>query len=300
MAWIDAILAKSACIRSAIDAVWPRKIACAGIKEPDVERIKTHRHRQRRHEIAPDEVGLLFIFIIMLMFFALQYRETERQRKQATEQLVNAEQVRDEILEDLQHRWRERGINVQIVKDQGILRLPEAILFDKTKADINQRGDDAVAALAEALAAIPPCYTLGPPTKTEGSCQPPLPDRRGRLPERFRRAVCSQCGTQGARVKASIEIGSEDEDKGVCQIARRTKADDARRAQRRAVDASAADDFRARHHGLLGPSCNPVGLARRDERADLGFGQEGIADPQGLHARGEASRKARSRSVWTF
>ena len=105
-------------------------------------------------------VGLLFIFIIMLMFFALQYRDAELQRKQATEQLVNAEQVRDEILEDLQNRLRERGINVQIVKDQGILRLPEAILFDKSKADINPRGDDAVAALADALAAVLPCYTL--------------------------------------------------------------------------------------------------------------------------------------------
>jgi flagellar motor protein MotB len=180
-------------------------------------------------------VGLLFIFIIMLMFFALQYREAERekvhdaeqlvataqenreaerqkmqateqamkaeqryleaerqriqateqamnaeqkyleaerQKKLATDQLVNSEQVRDGILEDLQHRLRERGINVEIVKDQGILRLPEEILFDKSKADINERGEQAVAALADALAAVLPCYTVGPLSKADDSCGP--------------------------------------------------------------------------------------------------------------------------------
>lgn len=117
-------------------------------------------------------VGLLFIFIIMIMFFALQYREAERQRRQATEQLVNAEQVRDEILEDLQQRLRNRGINVQIVKDQGILRLPEEILFDKGKADINRRGEEAVTVLADAFAAVLPCYTTGRLFKTDESCPP--------------------------------------------------------------------------------------------------------------------------------
>jgi chemotaxis protein MotB len=126
-------------------------------------RLHRHVEEEESYFISMTDlmVGLLFIFIIMLMFFALQYREAERQRKDATDQLVNSEQVRDDILEDLQRRLRDHGINVQVVKDQGILRLPEAILFDKGKADINQRGSEAIAAVAEALTAVLPCYTLG-------------------------------------------------------------------------------------------------------------------------------------------
>jgi flagellar motor protein MotB len=135
-------------------------------------RLRRHVEEEESYFISMTDlmVGLLFIFIIMLMFFALQYREAERQRKDVTEHLVNSEQVRDEILEDLQHRLRDRGINVQIVKDQGVLRLPEAILFDKGKADVNQRGGEAIAAVADALTAVLPCYTVG--GSTYESCPP--------------------------------------------------------------------------------------------------------------------------------
>ena len=76
------------------------------------------RSRVLRHTVEEDEsyfismtdlmVGLLFIFIIMLMVFALQYREAERKNleaelviKKTTARLVDADQVRDEILENL-------------------------------------------------------------------------------------------------------------------------------------------------------------------------------------------------------
>ena len=68
-------------------------------------------------------VGLLFIFIIMLMVFALQYREAERKnleaeqvRKMTTERLVDADQVRDEILESLRKYLLKHGLVVDIVK----------------------------------------------------------------------------------------------------------------------------------------------------------------------------------------
>ena len=54
---------------------------------------------------------------------------------------------------------------------------------------------------------------------------------------------------------------------------------------------SAADELGAGRNGLLDPGRDPIGLAREDKRADLGFGQEGIADPQCLHTRGEAVEK---------
>src|ERR1700719_4088000 len=61
--------------------------------------------------------------------------------------------------------------------------------------------------------------------------------------------------------------------------------------ERRAVDASPADESRARRHGLVGPSQHPVGLARKNERAELGLGKEWITDLQGCYPGGEAVEK---------
>jgi chemotaxis protein MotB len=109
-------------------------------------------------------VGLLFIFIIMLMVFALQYREAERKNleaeqviKKTTERLVDADQVRDEILETLRKYLLDHGLVVDIVKDQGVLRLGEEILFAKGSPETNN--DRAIDILSQALATVLPCYT---------------------------------------------------------------------------------------------------------------------------------------------
>jgi chemotaxis protein MotB len=109
-------------------------------------------------------VGLLFIFIIMLMVFALQYREAERKNleaeqviKKTTERLVDADQVRNEILESLRKYLLDHGLVVDIVKDQGVLRLGEEILFAKGSPDTTN--DKAIDILAQALATVLPCYT---------------------------------------------------------------------------------------------------------------------------------------------
>ena len=47
-------------------------------------------------------VGLLFIFILMLMYFALQYQKT-------TEQLTNANQTRGEILVKIEKSLKDQG-----------------------------------------------------------------------------------------------------------------------------------------------------------------------------------------------
>ena len=62
---------------------------------------------------------------------------------------------------------------------------------------------------------------------------------------------------------------------------------------------SAADELGAGRNGLLDPGRDPIGLAREDKRPDLGFGQEGIADPQAFTRAAKRSRNGRSRSAWT-
>jgi len=97
-------------------------------------------------------VGLIFIFIIMLMYFALQFQ-------QVTEELAGANSTRTEILEELQSSLKEKGVTVDIDVQNGVLRLPDSILFDSGQSQIKPSGVSAVASLAAALSEVLPCYT---------------------------------------------------------------------------------------------------------------------------------------------
>src|SRR6266480_6366058 len=98
-------------------------------------------------------IGLLFIFIIMLMFFAMRFQQATQQQDQATQRqkqateeqievterqktliddLTDTEAARREILQNLGDRLKNEGIVVSIIEDEGILRFPEEILFEKS------------------------------------------------------------------------------------------------------------------------------------------------------------------------
>lgn len=99
-------------------------------------------------------VGLVFIFIIMLMYYALQFRDV-------TDQLTGAERTRAEILKQLEQTLKNKGVQVSIDTQNGVLRLPDAILFDSAHAELKPEGRAAVGHLADALADVLPCYTDG-------------------------------------------------------------------------------------------------------------------------------------------
>jgi hypothetical protein len=130
-----------------------------------------------RFESSPQQlrnlIGLLFVFIIMLMFFAMRFQQatqtqTEETKKQSEvtetlnevtkkqneliDDLTDAETARREILERLGGALQREGINVIVVKDEGILRLPEDILFERSSWEIK---------LSRALDQVLPCYTVG-------------------------------------------------------------------------------------------------------------------------------------------
>ena len=131
--------------------------------------------RAHRHHVEEEEsyfismtdlmVGLLFIFIIMLMFFALQFKDA---REQTVDHLRSAEEVRRQILSDIEQLLKEQGIEVKVVWDQGMLRLPESVLFEKGSAELNAQGRRSIEALASALMEVLPCYTSGELSRTEG------------------------------------------------------------------------------------------------------------------------------------
>ena len=120
------------------------------------------RSRQEEEEesyfvsMADMMVGLLFIFVILLVYFALQFRQT-------TETLTGAGETRREILETLKTRLDQRlkpyNLQVQINTETGVLTLPDSILFDTAQFRLRPDGEKAVEIVADELATVLPCYT---------------------------------------------------------------------------------------------------------------------------------------------
>jgi chemotaxis protein MotB len=118
-------------------------------------------------------IGLLFIFIIMLMFFAMRFQEATQDQKKVTEKqneliddLADAEKARGDLLDKIGKSLKDKGINVIVIKDEGILRIPEEILFETSKWELNAKGVEAVRTVAKALDTVLPCYTTGPRSNT--------------------------------------------------------------------------------------------------------------------------------------
>src|SRR4051794_16226767 len=111
-------------------------------------------------------IGLLFIFIIMLMFFAMRFQEASHQQQETTQKqneliddLTDAEETRSSILDEIGSMLQNEGINVVVVRDEGILRLPEEQLFERSSWEIRSVGPIRI--LTKALNQVLPCYTSG-------------------------------------------------------------------------------------------------------------------------------------------
>lgn len=109
-------------------------------------------------------VGLVFIFIILLIYFAMQYQ-------QKSKALSDAGEARAQMLNDIRDDIRRRDPRLQVTVDTrtGVLRLPAEILFAKGATELSVQGSDAVVTVASSLAAVLPCYTY--PRRKE-NCKP--------------------------------------------------------------------------------------------------------------------------------
>lgn len=115
-------------------------------------------------------VGMLFLFILMLMFFALKFNEASVQINKTNEILKSSEETRTEILQDLQHSLKQMGVAVVIDVENGILRLPEDILFERNHSDLTNRGREAIVVLGRSLGAVLPCYATIPDKVKPNTC----------------------------------------------------------------------------------------------------------------------------------
>lgn len=114
--------------------------------------------------------GLIFIFIILLLVFAIGLREQEDRKEEEIKRLTGAAQERAALLKRLKDDLRAAGIEVVIDERQGVLRLGEAILFPSGRAELQGRGSDTVAKLATVLSNVLPCYTASSATEALPAC----------------------------------------------------------------------------------------------------------------------------------
>ena len=135
-------------------------------------------------------VGLLFIFIILVVYFVLQVRieavkvrELEEQAgevAQRTQLDAYRNQVanqREEILRGLQSFFEDAGFtNVVIDTANGVLRFPDGVLFESGEYEFSDGSKSALAVdtLADALAEVLPCSVLnesGQRFRTKDECR---------------------------------------------------------------------------------------------------------------------------------
>lgn len=117
--------------------------------------------------------GLLFVFIITLMVFALNLKGTEadlsselektEKEKENLSAMVNelsdAKKVRSALLQEIRDFLMVEGFRVQVNLEHGILHLPEEILFPSGSATLQPEGERMLKALAQVFSSVLPCYT---------------------------------------------------------------------------------------------------------------------------------------------
>jgi flagellar motor protein MotB len=106
-------------------------------------------------------VGLVFVLIVMLVYFAMQFHRT-------TVELTDTKTRRTELLHKIQDRLHAENVDVTIDPNSGVLRLPEATLFAKGSSVVTPAGQAVLAKVGAALQAELPCYTA--PGAARASC----------------------------------------------------------------------------------------------------------------------------------
>jgi outer membrane protein OmpA-like peptidoglycan-associated protein len=129
--------------------------------------------------------GLLFVFILIVLHFALELNRATSVQIQIIDQMTNALKIREELLQAVDEQLRIEGVDVSVDYDNGILSFRENILFPSGSATLRPEGLIAVDRLARILAEVLPCYT--------GSPDDPIPPN------------CTRVGTRGRLEAVFIE-----------------------------------------------------------------------------------------------
>lgn len=88
--------------------------------------------------------GLLSIFILALCYFMLNFQTV-------TNKYTGNTELRNQLLKDVGKDLQAQGIQVRIDTKQGVLRIPESVLFESGEANIKEQGQAAVSKLSQSL-----------------------------------------------------------------------------------------------------------------------------------------------------
>lgn len=92
-------------------------------------------------------VGVLFVFLLLLTYFALNFQAASDAVSKATEK-------RADVVTELAQQLQQQSIPVTVDPRAGIVRLPDSLLFDKGSADLTPGGRAALRRVGASLAAV--------------------------------------------------------------------------------------------------------------------------------------------------
>jgi chemotaxis protein MotB len=115
--------------------------------------------------------GLLFIFIITLVAFIINFQDAIQKQKDVTrtqteivKRFTNLDQTRTELLQLLKLRLQKENIKVEIDTKHGVLRLTEnAVQFETASASLDEQNEANLKTIGSILNAVIPCYASNPP-----------------------------------------------------------------------------------------------------------------------------------------
>lgn len=81
--------------------------------------------------------GLLVIFILASIVFIMELIQKSEQWDEAIKEIAKAEEVRKNILQEIETELREKNIPVEVIDNDTVLRIPEHVLtFDQGSSDL--------------------------------------------------------------------------------------------------------------------------------------------------------------------
>jgi chemotaxis protein MotB len=122
--------------------------------------------------------GLMFIFIITLAIFVVDFMVASKEHENKIQKLAQVLSKLDEnallraqMLRDMQSKLAELDVDVDVDQEHGVLRLNEnAIRFTTGSSELNIDQLDRLRTVANVLSEILPCYGANPPAG--GHCLP--------------------------------------------------------------------------------------------------------------------------------
>jgi chemotaxis protein MotB len=123
--------------------------------------------------------GLLFIFILIVLYFALELNRMTQTQKQVVDEMTNTLDIRQQLLKTVDEELRRLGVTIEVDYENGILSFREGILFPSGSATLRPEGSIALDKLGQILDDVLPCYTGAPTDPLPAGCA--SAKTRGRL-----------------------------------------------------------------------------------------------------------------------